>query len=281
MQTPRALKGVAATSLGVALLRAAESRRPDRLVDDPYAQLVLDAAGQAAGGAVADPAGVEHEFLALMHDPVAVRTRFFDDTLLAAAVHGCRQVVLLASGMDSRAVRLPWPPQTVVYEVDRPDVLDFKNHVFDRAAVSRRGRICVPADLRENWVDALSDAGFRAGQPTAWLVEGILYALPAEAAERLVGTLSDASAPASRLVFDHMVDSVALRQALVRADPALNALWLGGPQEPPADWLSRHGWEPTVHDIVDLTLAVGREVPVLFDAKRPGTASYWLVSATR
>ena len=40
---------------------------------------------------------------------IAVRTRFFDDYLLAAASSGCRQVVLLAAGLDARAFRLRWP----------------------------------------------------------------------------------------------------------------------------------------------------------------------------
>lgn len=37
-----------------------------------------------------------------------VRSRFYDDYLLAATAAGCEQVVLLAAGLDTRAFRLPW-----------------------------------------------------------------------------------------------------------------------------------------------------------------------------
>lgn len=38
-------ESVGATALGVAAARAAENAREDRLFDDPYAQLFIDAAG--------------------------------------------------------------------------------------------------------------------------------------------------------------------------------------------------------------------------------------------
>ena len=39
---------------------------------------------------------------------------------------GVRQAVILASGLDTRAYRLPWPAATVVYEIDQPEVIEFK-----------------------------------------------------------------------------------------------------------------------------------------------------------
>lgn len=59
-----------------------------------------------------------------------VRTRFYDDYLLAAARAGCRQVVLLAAGLDTRAFRLMWPAGVTVFELDLPAVLGFKDRVL-------------------------------------------------------------------------------------------------------------------------------------------------------
>ena len=64
--------------------------------------------------------------LRLMIDFMATRTAFFDEFFLDAADAGVRQVVILASGLDARAWRLPWPDGTVVYELDQPKVLEFK-----------------------------------------------------------------------------------------------------------------------------------------------------------
>ena len=61
------------------------------------------------------------------------RTRFFDNYFLQAAEAGVRQVVILAAGLDSRAYRLAWPDATTIFELDRPQVLDFKREVLDRA----------------------------------------------------------------------------------------------------------------------------------------------------
>jgi methyltransferase (TIGR00027 family) len=92
------LAGVERTAPGMAYVRAQESRRPDRLFDDPYAQAFADAApGSAAAGA----AFAWH---------AVIRTRFFDDYLTAACRAGCRQAVLLAAGLDAWAFRSYWPP---------------------------------------------------------------------------------------------------------------------------------------------------------------------------
>ena len=41
-----------------------------------------------------------------------------------------RQIVILAAGLDSRAYRLDWPAGTTIFELDRPQVLDFKREVL-------------------------------------------------------------------------------------------------------------------------------------------------------
>jgi O-methyltransferase involved in polyketide biosynthesis len=57
-----------------------------------------------------------------------IRTKFFDDYTRYAASEevGIRQVVILGAGMDTRPLRMPWPDGTIVWEIDRPDVLQWK-----------------------------------------------------------------------------------------------------------------------------------------------------------
>lgn len=88
---------------------------------------------------------------------LGVRTRFYDERVLAAAAAGIRQVVIVAAGFDSRAVRLGLPADTTVYEVDTEPVLQFKEAVMDAARLAPRGgRRPVAADLRGPWVQALT-----------------------------------------------------------------------------------------------------------------------------
>jgi methyltransferase (TIGR00027 family) len=270
MGPQRSLRGVGKTALGMAMVRAHESRRRDRLFDDPYAQRFVDA---APGAFPEEPASAE-DVAAL--GPLArlgaaffahgvVRTRFFDDYLLDASAAGCAQVVLLAAGLDTRAFRLAWPDGVQVFELDLPEVLTFKDAVLTGSgAVPRRERAVVPADLREHWVGRLVAARFEPTVPSAWLAEGLLLYLTADEAARLLTDVGELSAPGSRLAFEHggSADSALITQA--RELPTMGqyrALWKGGLRADAPGWLSRHGWRPRLHARAELAAAYGRPVP--------------------
>ncbi|MTE22438.1 SAM-dependent methyltransferase [Streptomyces sp. TRM43335] len=263
----------------MAALRAKENDRPDRLFEDPYAGRFLAAAGvDPAKWSVGPATGTG--FLELVADQVAVRTRFLDESLLDAAGGPCGQVVLLASGMDARPYRLDWPIGTRVFELDFADVLGFKRHALvGSGAVPRCEHVEVAADLREDWPQALREAGFQPDVPTAWLVEGILYGLPQEAADLLLERVTELSAPGSELAGDHIEDSDVLRAARGAISPELVELWRGGPTGDLDTWLEGHGWEATVHDIRVVVGTFGRPTPPAFDPTIEGTGRGWLVTA--
>jgi methyltransferase (TIGR00027 family) len=134
---------------------------------------------------------------------MGVRTRFFDEFFESASAAGVGQVVILASGLDVRAFRLDWPAATTVFEIDQPKVLEFKDEVMAAQGVSARStRRVVPVDLREDWASALTDAGFDERLPTAWLAEGLMPYLPAEAEQQLLDTIDKFSVPGSRVAIE-------------------------------------------------------------------------------
>jgi methyltransferase (TIGR00027 family) len=247
--------GVGRTALGVAMARARESARPDRLFDDPYAALFLAAAGWPAPDQYAPPRNE-----AMAHHLV-VRTRFFDDHLLEACAEGRRQVVLLAAGLDSRAFRLPWPDGTRLFEIDLPEMVAFKEPVLAREqAQPRCRRTVLSADLRGDWGAELTAAGFDPDARTVWLAEGLFVYLSAEDVAGVLTAVGALSAPGSRLCFTHSVaDSSVIRRA--RETPAMAevaALWQGGLDEDPSDWLAANGWRPDFHDRAALAASYGR-----------------------
>ena len=125
------LGGVGETALGAAMLRADESARSDRLFDDPYAGAFVAAAPDIFADGP-DPGDPEIERLRLAFtDQLAIRTRFYDDYVLAATRAGCTQIVLLGAGLDTRAFRLDWPESVRVFELDLPQVFEFKRAVLD------------------------------------------------------------------------------------------------------------------------------------------------------
>jgi methyltransferase (TIGR00027 family) len=268
------LRGVGKTALGMALVRAQESRREDRLFNDPYAQAFADAAAAAFSAETAAageqaPAGPLAQLGEVFAFHAVIRTRFFDDYLLAAAAAGCRQVVLLAAGLDSRAFRLPWPAGTRLFELDLPDVTGFKDTVLARlGARPACERTVIPADLRGPWPARLAAAGFDPAARTAWLAEGLLLYLTAGEAARLLTGIGELSAPGGQLSFEHGSISASALLTQARTLPGMDqytALWKGGLGEDAPGWLARHGWQPQFHDRAALAATHGRPVPQASD----------------
>lgn len=263
------LVGVGKTALGVAVVRAHESRRPDRIFDDPYAAAFVAAAPTAFPGVVpgqtASAADPQAKVGAAFAVSAVLRTRFFDDYLRQASAAGCGQVVLLAGGLDTRAYRLVWAPGTRLFELDLPAVLDFKERVLHQAAATAGcERITLSVDLREDWSPALRAAGLDPSKPTAWLCEGLLIYLSSDEAAQLLTVVSDLSAPGSQIACEHGCTLDPTLMANAHAMPAMMPyirLWKGGPGHEVADWLIRHGWSVTIHDRALLAAAHERADP--------------------
>lgn len=243
---------VGATATMVAAARALASLQDGRLIDDPFAAPLVKAVGidyftQVVEGAV-DPAGADDDgSAAMMIDAIAVRTRFFDDFFHDAADAGVRQVVILASGLDSRAFRMHWPAETVVYEIDQPTVVKFKSEAMAELGVPAIAhRRTVPADLRHDWPAALVEAGFDAGAPTAWSAEGLLMYLPAQAQDRLLDDITALSAPGSWFATEYRPDAgagwVNKPSPMNQRWRAMTDLWYVDDRTPAADYLRARGW---------------------------------------
>ncbi|MEV6774504.1 class I SAM-dependent methyltransferase [Nocardia sp. NPDC051030] len=287
-------ESVGATALGVAAMRAAETRRPDALFQDPYAEILVTAVDSPLWQRLGR--GDYEESVAAnftqFNDFMVARTLYFDAYFQDAAQAGIRQFVILAAGLDARAYRLEWPTGTTVFELDQPKVLDFKAKALDeyaaRLTVDRR---TVAVDLRHDWPAALRDNGFDPAAPTAWLIEGLLRYLPADAQDRLLENVIAASAPGSRVALNMSgARSPQAKQADgerakfmatqgVHVD--VNALWYPFEgRNHPVDWFREQGWTVTPADPREVLAGHGRAVAavpaeemtrhILMTAIRPG-----------
>ena len=283
---------VGATALGVAAMRAVETRRPDALFHDPYAEVLVTAVGSESWTRIVrgEIGGLEQAATQAMGPIIAAliaRTCYFDAYFQDAAADGIRQIGILAAGLDARAYRLEWPVGTTVFELDLPKVLEFKENALAQArpAVDRRA---VAVDLRQDWPAALRDNGFDPTVPTAWLVEGLLRYLPAEAQDRLFDNIVALSAPSSRVAIYRSSgaapDSKALREtrsAGLDITVDVGDLWYSDEgRSDPIDWFTEHGWTVTRAEPAEVLRSRGRDVPeaaaahlntdILFTARRPG-----------
>ena len=96
---------------------------------------------------------------------MCIRDRFFDDFFQDATQAGIRQAVILASGLDARAYRLAWPADMTVFEIDQPEVIEFKTSTLaGLGAAPQTDLRTVAIDLRQDWPTALREAGLDKNQ---------------------------------------------------------------------------------------------------------------------
>jgi methyltransferase (TIGR00027 family) len=290
------LPGLAVTAILVAGARAAETARADRLFEDPFARVFLQAASDASAAVAhtltqGSPDEAVNE---ARSNAIAVRTRFFDDYLLAAASSGCRQVVLLAAGLDARAFRLRWAAATRLWELDTPEVFAFKERALsDCGAIPGCARTVLPIDLRNDWPAALRDAHFDPTAAAAWLIEGLLMYLDESERDLLLDRVVALSSPGSRLALDHAPGFFSPPAVTSDEDPAgdrsalrFAALSSAASSDPsliePAEWLRRHGWRAEVEEPASLLVKHGRPVPAqLQRVAAAGAPRSWIATAER
>ncbi|GAA5059764.1 SAM-dependent methyltransferase [Nocardia callitridis] len=290
------VNSVGATALGVAALRAGETRRSDALFRDPYAALLVEAVGvpgwtRLVRGQVDFETGAAPS-LGPLGDMLVARTCYFDAYFAMAVNAGIRQVVILGAGLDVRAFRLEWAMDTVLFELDQPKVLEFKASVFDEhgifASVDRRE---VAVDLRRGFSNELRDSGFDPTQPTAWLAEGLLRYVPAGAQNRMFIAIAELSAPGSQVALtleadpaqdgehnEEMRDRM-LAELGISLDMG-SLLYPNEGRSDPVDWFRSRGWTGIRTDPSTVLSSRGRKVPpavadqlrknILMTATKPG-----------
>jgi methyltransferase (TIGR00027 family) len=292
---------VGATATGVAVGRALATRTATPLINDPFAEPLVRAVGvdfftRVVSGEL-DPVEVDDGALfglSRMTDMMAVRTKFFDDFFVSAMDSGIRQAVILASGLDARAYRLPWPAGTTVYEIDQPQVIEFKTKTLaDLGAAPTAERRAVAIDLRHDWPAALRQAGFDPTQPTAWSAEGLLAFLPSDAQDRLLDNVTGLSAPGSRVASENMSDTGMetrmqnrMHEAVERwrkhgFDVEMTDLWYLGGRNDVAEYLDGHGWKTTPTNVADLYAASGLAVEAADGEEAQELSAFTYVTATR
>jgi methyltransferase (TIGR00027 family) len=268
---------VGVTATGVAAARALASREPNPLINDPFAEPLVKAVGadvftKMLSGEIElsedDPAFDPRR----MAEGMAVRTRYFDDFFTAATDSGLRQAVILASGLDSRAYRMSWPAGTALFEVDQPQVIEFKTRTLtDLGAEPTTDLRVVGVDLRNDWPAALRAKGFDVATPTAWIAEGLLVYLPPDAQDRLFDNIASLSAPGSRLATEFVpsTDIFSDERSQARSERwrrlginvDMKELVYHGERSHLIRYLEAGGWQVNADDVPDLYAANGFTLP--------------------
>lgn len=202
----------------VASMRAAESQRSDAIINDPFAQhLAGDIASQMQllAGVKWSPPEVQ---LAQSQEMLALRTRYLDEALSHQNAR-FPQVVILGSGLDTRAYRLEALRGRLVVEIDATkDLLDHKRRVLEQANAQMMAKQyhTIVADLAEDsWEQKLLDgAGFDPTKRTFWCMEGLLSYLGRDSIVKLLKTI-DALSPPGSMFWTDMAGHAIVKEDLV------------------------------------------------------------------
>jgi methyltransferase (TIGR00027 family) len=250
------ISAVGWTAVSVARCRAVESARPDAWFNDPLAVHLVRNVDHSAPAA---RPGLEAW--------ISVRTRFLDELTEQATDDGIRQVVIVAAGLDARAFRLPLPPDTTVFEVDRSDILDVKETLINQAGLAPgcRRQTVVADILDPEWMSRLADRGWEPGRSTLWILEGLLIYLDHCQRVRLLSQLAAAS--------DHGRLGVTLS---TETGPMRHPLWRPSVEDDPEVWMSSSGWAARTETMTEASVSFGRPLPATARAGR----SWRLVRAT-
>jgi methyltransferase (TIGR00027 family) len=269
------LDAVGGTSLWVAAGRAIETERTDALFHDPFARELAGEEGLASFR--------QSEEMSPHSTPIVpVRTRYFDDVLLAATAGGVRQIVILAAGMDARAYRIDWPEGTTVYEIDRGPVLERKGATLSKATprALRRAIVC---DLAEDWITPLTAAGFDRARPAAWLIEGITLYLEEADLRALLARVDALSARGSVATCD-VVGTSLLRAPSMKPTvdfmAAQGSPWRFGTDTPEA-LFTPLGWEVEAETMSEVGTRLGRWPFPNAPRGAPGVPHSFLVRAEK
>jgi len=165
MGTPE-ISEISDTAFWVSAYRAEETKRPDALFKDPFAELLAGEKGRDIARAMSDSRYSSWT--------VVVRTCVIDDMIDTLIRNGVRMVVNLGAGLDTRPYRLDVPEDIHWIEVDHPHLIEFKEEKLGaetpRCRLERIGADLSDRASRQNLFDWLNAYNVE----TLILTEGVI-----------------------------------------------------------------------------------------------------------
>jgi methyltransferase (TIGR00027 family) len=253
--SPAQVRNVSDTALWAAHFRAEESRRPDALFRDPYAEKL----GASRGGEMARtlPQGLSHAWAWV------ARTYLFDQILQKEIAEGADLIVNCAAGLDARPYRMQLPTTLQWIEADLPDILAYKKELLagDKPTCQLE-RIAVNlADVNERR-RFLADIT-KHGKRGIVLTEGLLIYLSTEEVAQLAEDFSGTGSLQRWILDMHSPRLLAMMQRRTgKALEKVGASFKFGPAEGP-DFFRSHGWTPVQVEGLLHTAARFRRPPLL------------------
>ncbi|MEO1147868.1 MAG: SAM-dependent methyltransferase [Cyanobacteria bacterium J06638_22] len=199
-----------ATNKGTAMMKFAHQFQPDVILDDEYVGWFFDDTVAAAlqDDALklrAEPTNDTQRFLQIAYWYIILREKHGDNVIADAIASGCKQLLLLGSGYDTRFFRIAALKEKGVatFEVDLPETIaDKQKHLVDALGHFPEGLTLIPLDFNHDDLDRIYHHGFDKTLATAYVWQGVSYYLPKESVSQVLDFIKAQMTPESVLVFD-------------------------------------------------------------------------------
>jgi len=233
---PQEARNISDTARWAAYFRAQETKRPDALFRDPYAERLCGQHGVDIANTLPD--GNKHAWAWV------TRTYLFDHFLTQELQQGVDLVLNLAAGLDARPYRMKLPASLQWIEVDLPGILAYKEEILagekPTCALERVRVDLADVNARRTLFASLNQRAKKILINT----EGLLIYLSAEEVAALAKDLGS-GANLQRWIMD--LSSPGLLKMMQKTTgkhlSEIGAPFKFAPAEGPA-FFSPHGWEP-------------------------------------
>jgi len=230
------VRNVSDTARWMAYFRAMESRRPDALFRDPYAEALAGKRGFQIAGILSQGNKQEWSWV--------TRTYLFDSFISRLVQDGADLVLNLAAGLDTRPYRMDLPSTLQWVEVDFANVISYKEGILaDKSPRCRLERVALDLSNVQERRALFSGLDARA-RKIAVVSEGLLvYFTPTDVAA-LAKDLARGPHFQNWIVdLSSTIQLIILQRTLGQLLGEANAAFKFGPPEG-ADFFKPFGWEP-------------------------------------
>ncbi|MEG5173145.1 SAM-dependent methyltransferase [Microcoleus sp. B3-D7] len=196
------MKNVTGTAFIVAEFRAEENEEAMPLYTDHVVKIWLNEETKKVASQIAQNSPAAKEM-------VKLRTKYFDDVLSNQILGGCKEVVILGSGLDTRAARINGEG-VIYFEIDDPATLQLKEETLKANKVTANVRY-IPGDyVKDGLISLLKQSEFDFTRPTYFLWEGNTTLLAKKEVIFVLEQIRD-NVHNFRLSFDYMSEKVISR----------------------------------------------------------------------
>lgn len=217
---------VEGTAFIVAEFRNDENREAFPLYRDPYVGLFLDEETRKAADCISAS-------FPPVRNNVRLRTRYLDDQLDMQLRRGCRQVVLLGAGLDTRAQRKA-APHVAYFEIDDGGTLAYKKAKLEESGIDPGATFIAGDYVRAGLRDLLRQHGFDFGRHAHFIWEGNTMYLSQEEIVQVLTQMRRETGSCS-VSFDYVAEEMIAKKTgepevteIAERFAAIGAPWISG-----------------------------------------------------